>query len=85
MQYLKSNNVNLDKSFDNESDLNTLHKIKYLLTNLPKCDELLKYKDLDSKIYEAKLEKDCPKYFDKLRKHLNNKKNNKKNYKELQN
>ena len=62
IEFLKRNNINLDKNFDEESDINTLHKIKYLLYNLPKCKELLKYENLSEKIYQEKLKKDCPKF-----------------------
>ena len=50
MKYLEFNKIDLDNNFDNENQINTLHRIKYLLNNIPSCEELKKYENINNKL-----------------------------------
>ena len=40
INYLRSNNIDIDKDIDEIEELNTLQKINYLIETLPSCNEL---------------------------------------------
>ena len=65
INYLRHNGINLHKNFDQEGDIGHLQKVKFLLNNIPSCDNLQIYKNYrnpnEEKRISSMLEKRCQK------------------------
>ena len=57
INYLRHNGINIHKNFIEENDVGTLQKIKFLLNNMPSCQELLVYKNYKNPNEEKRIAK----------------------------
>ena len=72
LDYFVYNDIDIKKNIEDEDNIDKLHRIKHILTNMPSCEKLIHY----NKFYKEKkenekkqmLRKECPKYLIDLKK-----------------